>query len=337
MSVLTLTTPDDFHVHFREDQMLRDVAKYTSARFARALVMPNTKKPILTGHDAAIYRSEIVQITGVGFRPLMTIKLVNQTTPAVIDHAHGLGVVAGKLYPEGVTTNSEDGVRGLENLWEVFAAMEEKKMVLCLHGESPGVFCMDREAAFLSDLSKISEAFPDLKIVLEHVTTRAAVHAVLELPNVAATITAHHLLLTLDDVIGGLIDPHSFCKPIAKTPDDRKALIEAATSGSPKFFFGSDSAPHLRGLKECSGGCAGIFSAPCALEVLATIFEAENKIEYLNHFVSEFGARFYGLQPNAGHIYLHQEMWIVPCEIAGIVPFMAGKKIFWKFRDWTSY
>lgn len=337
MREIIIRAPDDMHVHLREGDMLRNVLRYTADVFPRGLVMPNTSPPVLTGVDAVRYREQILGVDP-RFVPLMTIKLTPQTMPRIIEDARMLGVTAGKLYPEGVTTNSEDGVRELRAMTPVFEAMQESGMVLSLHGERVGVFCMDRETAFLEDLWRITTEFPKLKVVLEHVTTAKAVQAVFGMPDrVAATITAHHLVLTLDDVVGGMLDPHAFCKPIAKTPMDRFALRMAAVhsraSYRGKFFFGSDTAPHLRGRKECSSGCAGVFSAPCALEVLADVFEREGELDQLEFFASEAGARFYGLPLNQEVVMLSRDEWEVPSEIAGVVPFMAGRRLPWRFVD----
>jgi dihydroorotase len=336
---LVIRTPDDMHVHLREADMLRSVVGHTSDVFARALVMPNTAKPVLDGHDVAAYRHSIVRAvvnraaepSVPVFEPLMSVKLVRSTTPDVLSGARLAGAVAAKFYPEGVTTNSEDGVADIRELEPALAAMERLDMVLCLHGEVPGVFCMDREAAFLESLRWVSSSFPKLRVVLEHVTTAAAVDEVLRLPgNVAATITAHHLFHTLDDVVGGMLSPHAFCKPIAKTPKDREVLRAAATSGDPKFFFGSDSAPHGRQRKECSSGCAGVFSAPCALEALAIAFEEEYALHRLEQFVSAFGAWFYGLPLNDGTVTLSRlERKIGDEDSSGVVPLFAGRIIPW--------
>jgi len=314
---IRIRRPDDFHVHLRQGDVLRSVIGGTARVFARALVMPNLTPPVLTGKQALTYRSQIIEAALAAnvrsFEPLMTIKLVGSTTPDVIGLAAAEGVTAGKLYPEGVTTNSEDGVRDIKGLYPVFEKMQDVGMVLCLHGEVPGVFCMDREMAFLGVLEDIAHAFPRLRIVLEHVTTWGAVASVKSLPaTVVATVTPHHLVLTLDDVVGDKLQPHHFCKPIAKRESDRTALVEAVTSGNPKFFLGTDSAPHVRETKECASGCAGIFCAPVAMDVLAEVFEKEGKLERLEAFTSEFGARFYGLPLNQDYVRLVEESHEVP-------------------------
>lgn len=341
---IVIIRPDDFHVHFRDfsDQLsgacLQNVAPYTAAVFGRALVMPNTLPPILTAEDANRYKQQILEATSqFHFEPLMTIKLLKSTTAAIVREAKEAGVVACKFYPEGATTHANDleSCRSpLEVPWAL-EAMEEQGMVLCLHGEVPSVFCLQRETLFLECLTKLSTAYPKLKIVLEHITTREAVECVLSLPeNVAATITAHHLELTLDDIVGGSLDPHAFCKPIAKTPRDRDALVEAALSGSPKFFFGSDTAPHLKEDK-CHKGCAGIFSAPCAMEVVTSVFDSYRRLHRLENFTSRFGALFYELPISSGTITLTRSQWTVPGEVDGIQPYYAKEKLYWKVSQVT--
>ncbi len=337
---LVIRTPDDMHVHLREGDMLRLVVGYTSHEFARALVMPNTSRPVLDGQDVTLYRDCIVSASASNvphddhrasaFEPLMTVKLIRSTTPSVLSEARLAGAVAAKFYPEGVTTNSDDGVADIRELEVALGAMERLGMVLCLHGEMPGVFCMDREAAFLDSLRWISRSFPSLRTVLEHVTTAKAVDEVFRLPDhVGATITAHHLFHTLDDVVGGMLNPHAFCKPIAKTPADREALRVAAMSGSSKFFFGSDSAPHLVGRKECASGCAGVFSAPVALEAVAMAFDEEDELHRLENFVSVFGAKFYGLPLNSGTVTISRHAWTMNETASNLVPLFAGKTLPW--------
>ena len=324
--------PDDFHVHLRDGEMLRDIAGYTAALFGRALVMPNLTPAILTEADAEAYRSRILRAIepfGFDFEPLMTIKLTARTTPEIIGSLRR--TIAVKVYPEGVTTNSEDGVRDLSRVsGDVFRAMADKGIVLSVHAEEPSAFCLDREWRYLGRIERIAEEHPSLKMVIEHVTTCEAVGLVRDFgDNVAATITAHHLHATLDDVVGDKLRPHHFCKPIPKRPGDRAALRDAAIFGE-KFFLGTDSAPHLRGAKECSEGCAGCFTAPIALGLCATAFEEEGKLESLGEFTSERGARFYGLQPNKGEVAILRRDHRVPKDCAGIVPFWAGKDLRWK-------
>ena len=295
---------------------------------------------MLTAEDVVRYQGEILKAHGTfhdskerAFEPLMTIQVVPGTTPQTIDKARRAGVVAGKVYPLGVTTNSENGVSDFDALDPVFEAMQEVGMVLSLHGESPDptVFCLDREVEFLPIIVTIRSKFPRLKIVLEHVTTARAVGFIRLCPEgVAATITVHHLFLTLNDVIGGMLQPHHFCKPVAKRPQDRDALMEAALSGSPKFFLGTDSAPHLKEEKECDAGCAGIYTAPVALPLLTQFFETNGALGRLEDFVSRFGARFYGLPLNDGMVRLIRQPWTVPHDCGGIVPFQAGQSLAWQ-------
>lgn len=333
MQELTIARPDDFHLHLREWGDLHYTLEHTAMAFGRALVMPNLKCPVLTAEDVWRYRHQILGAARKkgfpGFIPLMTIQIVDATTPKIIQRAHEAGVIAGKLYPAGVTTNSANGVRRIDDLAPVFEEMQRLGMRLCLHGETPEIFTLDREEHFLVALANLAHAFPRLRIVLEHLSTAAAVHAVRELPDqVAATITAHHLMLTLDDVFGR---PHHYCKPVPKRPEDRQALIEAATSGHPKFFFGSDSAPHTARKKLSAQGCAGVFSAPVALPLLAAIFEQHGALEWLEKFVAVNGACFYELPMNQGEVRLVKEAWTVPeCVPLDYIPFMAGETLPWR-------
>jgi dihydroorotase len=334
MNRLEIRRPDDFHAHVRQGPLLAQAVPMSND-FGRVLVMPNTVPHVLTAADAKAYREAIVD-AGASFEPLMTISIAPSTTPEIVREASVHGVVAGKLYPDGVTTNSEGGVRDLADLEPVFRAMEECGLVLCLHGETPGVFVLDREAAFVeTTLPWLVTSFPGLRIVLEHVTTAQAVDAVRAGPaHVGATITVHHLAITLDDVIGDRLEPHNFCKPVAKRPDDRAALVDAATSGDPAFFLGTDSAPHLQEAKECSGGAAGVFTAPLALAVLAEIFEARGALDRLEGFTSVHGADFYGLSPSEETVELVRHAWDVPASIDGLVPFRAGRTLGWQIvRD----
>jgi len=338
-STIELTMPNDMHLHLRQDEVLRVVLPHTTRQFGRALIMPNTKPAILTATDVDRYRREILAASAdPNFEPLMTIQILESTTREIVREAYVHGATAGKVYPDGVTTNSEGGVTDFSSLYPALEEMEKTGMVLCLHGEVPGkdVFCLDREAQFLTTLEQLASDFPALKIVLEHVTTNEAVKIIETLPsNVAATITVHHLFLTLNDVVGGFIQPHHFCKPIAKRPDDREALLKAAMSGNPKFFLGTDSAPHTVESKECSGGCAGIFTAPVALPLLASLFEQHGSLHRLEGFTSTFGCSFYGLPQNERRITLKKQNWNVPHCIKGeekieVVPFMSGETISWQ-------
>lgn len=325
-----LRRPDDFHVHLRQDTDLGCYAREAGRVFARVLVMPNLVPPIVAGEDVARYRAAIVE-AAPSLQPLMAFKLLPRHTPAQLEGLKKAGAVAGKVYPEGVTTNSEDGITDLRQIWPILPALEELGLVVCCHGEKPGVFSLDREERFLDEFAETVAKFPGVRFVLEHVSTAAAVEAITSLgPNAAATITLHHLEITLDDVIGGNLKPHLFCKPIAKRPHDREALREAAFSGSPKFFFGSDSAPHHKGKKECAAGCAGVYSMPVALEGLVDVFDRAGHLDRLEDFCARFGADFYGLPVNTGTVTLVREAWSVPDLVDGVVPYRAGERLPWR-------
>jgi dihydroorotase len=326
----SIRQPDDFHVHLRRGDLMHAVHPYTTRIFGRALVMPNTIPPILTADDALAYELEI-QTVAPGFRPLLAISLIPSTTEEIVREAKASGVVAGKVMLHGASTNSQDGAHRLRDLYDAFKAAQDIGLVVCVHCEDPSVFCLDRERAFLEDLQDVTRIFPNLKIVFEHITSREGVAFVRQASaNVAATITVHHLYLTTDDVIGGKIRPHSHCLPIPKRPEDREALIEAATSGDPKFFLGTDSAPHRRENKECAEGCAGVFSAPVALPALFKKFAQRKATHRFEAFVSEFGASFYGLPLNDHRITIFREDWKVADNCGGIVPFLAGETLEWK-------
>ncbi len=336
---LTIRRPDDLHVHLRQDELLGLCCYYSSMVFGRNLVMPNTDPPILTAEDAWHYKSQIINAGFSGSEPLMTIKLTDATTPDTVIKAHRWGVVAAKLYPVGVTTNSADGVTNINGLWPVFAAMQEVGMVLCLHGEHPKTSVFEREAAFLPMLGQIADAFPNLLIVLEHISTSVAADFVAGLAesgaSVAATITVHHLMMTVDDLMGGELKPHLFCKPVVKRPADKAALLMAATSGNPCFFFGSDSAPHPRRKKQSDSCSAGVFCAPVAMQALAGVFEGMGSLDKLEDFTSRFGAEFYGLPLNEGFIRLYKEPWKVESpyvygNTGKVVPFLAGQTLDWQ-------
>ncbi len=327
--------PDDFHLHVRQGALLTAVVPETARVFSRALVMPNTIPPVATAEDVERYREEIISAAGTDrFDPLLAFKISLRSGEAwnvdKLRSAAAIGLVAGKYYPQGATTNAEDGVRDSRELYPLFDMMQSAGSVLAIHGEDPDAFCLDREAQFLPQVSRIAADFPRLRIVLEHVSSRAAVDAVNGLPKrVAATITLHHLLLTLDDLIGGLIAPHNFCKPIVKTREDRDALRDAVFSGNPKFFFGSDSAPHPREAKESAHGSAGVYSAPVALPALAELFLTAGRINRLEEFVAGFGADFYELPRNTEQVTLISRKWNVPGQIAGVVPFLSGTGLGW--------
>ena len=332
----TMRMPDDFHLHLRNGAMLRAVLPHSARQFKRGLIMPNTVPAILCAWDMQKYEEEIAEAVGdSGFKTLMAIQITESTTPEMVVEAKEVGAIAGKVYPHGMTHNSENGVKNYDALFPPLGAMQECGMLALFHGESPerGVFCLDREAAFLRILTRTASSFPRLKMVMEHVTTAEAVNHVRGLGNnVAATITVHHLCLTLDDVLGDKLEPHHFCKPVAKRQEDREALLRAATSGDPQCFLGTDSAPHLKGAKECASGCAGIFTAPVAIPLLFEIFEERDAVEKLEDFCSGFGADFYGIPRNKETITLVREPWTVPEICDGVVPFRAGKEMAWKVK-----
>jgi len=333
---IVINKASDMHVHLRQNEMLHNVLPHTALQCSRALVMPNTIPPVLTADDVANYRQAIMKNlrSGEDFTPLMTFKVSPTTAASSIKELKQQGAIAGKLYPEGVTTNSEGGVTDFEALYPVYEAMQNEGLVLCLHGEMPGVFSLDRETSFLAVLEDIVSSFPDLRIVLEHATTAAAIQCVESMPeNVAATLTVHHLYLTLDDVIGDRLNPHVFCKPIAKRPEDRAALVAAAMSGKSKFFLGSDSAPHQISAKECACGAAGVYTAPVLLPALCELFDRHNKLEFLESFTSGFATDFYKLAEETQKIELVEERWTVPEEYQGVKPFLAETELRWKVAD----
>lgn len=337
---MRLIQPDDWHVHLRDGAMLARVAPDTARQFGRAIVMPNLTPPITGVEQAAEYRQRVLAATaGSGFEPLMTLYLTEATAPAEIVKAKASGFVHGvKLYPAGATTHSDAGVRDLAKCDAVFAAMEEHGMPLLVHGEvtTPLVDIFDREQVFIArHLVPLTQRFPRLRIVFEHITTRQAVDFVKSAgPNVAATITAHHLLYSRNAMFTGGIRPHFYCLPVLKREEHRWALIAAATSGNSKFFLGTDSAPHARNKKEAACGCAGIYTAHAALELYAEIFEKAQALDKLEGFASVHGAAFYGLPVNQKTVTLEKAEWRVP-EMFGegeeaIVPLRAGETLSWK-------
>jgi dihydroorotase len=332
---ITIRRPDDWHVHLRDGDMLKRVAPFTARQFARAIIMPNLAPPITTVEAANAYRDRIIAASGPGFTPLMTCYLTNETKPEELARGFEDGAwIAAKLYPAGATTNSASGVTDIRNITPALEAMQKIGMVLCVHGEvtDPQVDVFDREAAFIERvLSRIVDSFPALKIVFEHITTAEAVDFVTGSgPNVAATITPQHLIINRNAIFAGGLRPHAYCLPVAKRERHRIAVREAATLGSPKFFLGTDSAPHSRGAKESACGCAGIFNAPFALESYASVFDEDGRLDRLEAFASENGPRFYGLPLNEGLVTLERGETQVPDEIAGIVPFHAGETLRWK-------
>ena len=336
-----MTRPDDWHLHLRDGPELAAVAAFTARTFARAVVMPNLKPPVTTVDAARRYRERIMAVlpAGTAFEPLMTLYLTEGMDPAEVDRAAASGLVAGiKCYPAGATTHSDAGVTSLDRCRAVFERMEERDVVLQLHGESTGgdVDPYDRESVFIErELAPLVKRHPQLRIVLEHVTTVAGVEFVrAQGPRVAATLTPQHLLLNRGAMFAGGLRPHLYCLPLLKRERDREALIGAAASADPRFFLGTDSAPHARAAKESDCGCAGVFSAPAALELYATAFERAGGLDRLEAFASHRGADFYGLPRNAGTVTLARSAWTVPASYAfgagEIVPMCAGERLGWK-------
>ncbi len=338
---LTLTRPDDWHLHLRDGEVLRAVLPDTARRFARAIAMPNLVPPVTTTERARAYRERIRAATpaGLRFEPLMVLYLTDGTTPDEIASAAASGFVVGvKWYPAGATTHSESGVTDIRRCDAALAAMERHDLPLLIHGEvtDPAVDVFDREKVFIDrHLLPVLQRFPGLRVVFEHITTRQAAEAVLAASaRVAATITAHHLLLNRNALFTGGIRPHHYCLPVLKREEHRAALIQAATSGNPKFFLGTDSAPHARPAKEAACGCAGIYTAHAAIELYAEAFEQAGALDRLEAFASFHGADFYRLARNTERITLEKQAWRVPDEITSgpqpIVPFRAGELIQWK-------
>ena len=343
MKTLTITRPDDWHVHVRNSAILKTVLPHTARQFARAIIMPNLKPPVTTVDQALTYRDEILAAVpmGVDFTPLMTLYLTAATTEADIKKAAESEYIhAFKLYPAGATTHSDLGVADIVAAYPLFAAMEKHQIPLLIHGEVTDADCdiFDRERMFIDRyLTNIIKHFPDLRVVLEHVTTAEAVQFVESTStNVAATITPQHLLYNRNALFVGGIRPHHYCLPVLKREQHRLALVKAATSGNPKFFLGTDSAPHLTNLKESSCGCAGCFSAPIAVELYAEAFEAANALDKLEGFASFYGADFYRLPRNTDTITLEKTSWDVAASYGdngiSITPLKANETICWQVQ-----
>jgi len=341
---LTLKRPDDWHLHLRDEAAMASVLPHTARQFARAVIMPNLKPPITTTELALAYHSRILGAlpAGLNFEPLMTLYLTDRTEAKEIAQAKASGRIIGvKLYPAGATTHSDAGVSALENCFDALAAMEEHGLPLLMHGEvtDPAVDIFDREKAFIErHLIPIGERFPGLRMVLEHITTTDAVDYIRQAPgNVAATITAHHLLLNRNAMLAGGIRPHHYCLPVLKREHHRQALVEAATSGNPKFFLGTDSAPHPRHAKEAACGCAGIYTAHAAMALYAEAFEQAGALDRLEGFASIHGADFYGLPHNTGTLTLVKQSWQVPDQYPlgehTLVPLRAGEALAWAVAD----
>jgi len=331
MTEIILHEPLDMHLHLRDGEMLRTVAPLSAHSFSGALIMPNLVPPVTDGAMLRAYRQRILAAIGDEvFEPYMTLFFKPEYD---LDFLAPLAeeLTAVKLYPAGITTNSEGGVSGfdIEELRPALGALSDLGIPLCIHGETGG-FVMDREKEFVPIYEALADAFPDLTIIMEHITTAESVAALDRHPNLYATITLHHLLITLDDVAGGMLQPHLFCKPIAKRPEDREALLQAALSAHPKVMFGSDSAPHPQHAKECPGCAAGIFTAPIALPVLAELFARHGELENLQHFVGNNAQRIYGLNPPKKKVRLTDTPMRVPEKYGEVVPMFAGETIGWR-------
>jgi dihydroorotase len=339
---LTIRRPDDWHVHLRDGEMLKAVAPYTARQFARAIVMPNLVPPVTTVAAAEAYRERILAATGPGFTPLMTLYLTDDADPAEIARGHAEGVfTAAKLYPANATTNSAHGVTDIANIAPALETMQRIGMPLLIHGEvtDPQVDIFDREKVFIERIfTRLVHDFPALKMVFEHITTAdAADFVTAQGPNVAATVTPQHLHINRNALFAGGLRPHAYCLPVAKREEHRLAVRRAATSGSPKFFLGTDSAPHAVEAKESACGCAGIFNAPYAIESYAAVFEAEGALDRLEAFASENGPRFYGLPLNEERIVLERAQVEVPASLpaggSALVPFHASEVLGWRLVD----
>jgi dihydroorotase len=337
---LTLTRPDDWHLHVRDGAALQTVVPHTAAQFGRAVIMPNLKPPVTTAELALAYKSRIMAAVpqGVNFEPLMTLYLTDNLPPQEIVKAKAAGVVACKLYPAGATTNSDAGVTDLKKIYPTLEAMQKVGMLLLVHGEvtSSDIDLFDREAAFIdTQLIPLRRDFPELKIVFEHITTQDAADYVMAADGfVGATLTAHHLLYNRNAIFVGGIRPHYYCLPVLKREKHRVALLRAATSGNPRFFLGTDSAPHPAHLKEHASGCAGCYTAHAALEMYAEAFDSVGKLDQLEAFASFNGADFYGLPRNTGTITLKRELWTPPESFqfgeAELKPLRSGEALPWR-------
>jgi dihydroorotase len=344
MNEITIQTPDDWHLHFRDGDMLKETVPATARCFQRAIVMPNLVPPVTTAEMALSYKERILEArpAGSSFEPLMTLYLTNSTTPDDIREAKAKGIIAAKLYPAGATTNSDAAVSALEALYPIFETMAEEGMLLLVHGEVTDnhIDIFDREKEFIDrHMTPITQKFPQLKVVFEHITTKdAAEFVVAASDNVAATITPQHLLLNRNDLLVGGIRPHNFCLPVLKRNIHQQALRDVVATGSKKFFLGTDSAPHEKHRKESACGCAGCYSAWSALELYAQVFEELGQIEKLEGFASQYGPDFYGLPRNTTTVTLVKEEWTIPEEIIlpndnPIVPFFAGQTVSWKVKS----
>ncbi len=339
--VVTLTRPDDWHLHLRDGAVMRAVLPHSASQFARAIIMPNLDPPITNTEQALAYRTRILEAipNGSAFQPLMTVYLTDTTSPSEIVRAKESGhILAAKLYPAGATTNSNLGVTNIYKIYSVLEEMQKQGLILLLHGEvtDPEIDIFDREAVFIERvLTPVIRDFPTLRIVLEHITTQNAADYIREAPaTVAATITAHHLLYNRNAIFNGGIRPHNYCLPILKRECHRQGLIRAITSGNPKYFLGTDSAPHSRQRKETAYGCAGCYTAYAAMELYAEVFDASRALHQLESFASFNGPDFYGLPRNTGTITLYRKYTLSPDRfsfgIDDLIPFRAGEKFEWQ-------
>jgi dihydroorotase len=343
MQQLTLIRPDDWHLHLRDGALMQAVVQDTARQFSRAIVMPNLKPPVTTTEQANAYRARILAAlpAGAGFEPLMTLYLTDNTTPHEIKRARQSGIVhAVKLYPAGATTNSDAGVTDIRKAYPALEEMQRCGMPLLVHGEvtDPDVDVFDREAVFIERVMiPMLRDLPQLRVVFEHITTNDAVQFVTGAPqHIAATITVHHLLYNRNAMFSGGLRPHYYCLPVLKRELHRDALGKAATSGNPKFFLGTDSAPHVQHTKETACGCAGIYTAHAAIELYAEAFEKLNALDKLEGFASFYGADYYRLPRNTGRITLSKESWLVPERLSfgehKVVPLRAGENVAWKLN-----
>lgn len=338
--LLKITRPDDWHLHVRDGDALNTVVPHTAAQFGRAIIMPNLKPPVTTAEQALAYRDRIRAAVpaGMGFEPLMTLYLTDKLPPEEIVRAKAAGVVACKLYPAGATTNSDAGVTDLRKIYSTLEAMQREGLLLLVHGEvtSSDIDLFDREAVFIdTQLIPLRRDFPELKIVFEHITTREAAQYVQAADRfTGATITAHHLLYNRNAIFTGGIRPHYYCLPVLKRETHRQALVEVATGDNPRFFLGTDSAPHPAHLKEHATGCAGCYTAHAAIELYAEAFDRVGRLDRLEAFASFNGADFYGLPRNTGHITLKRESWTPPESFtygqAELKPLRAGEALPWR-------
>ncbi|MBT3066826.1 dihydroorotase [Rhodoferax sp. U11-2br] len=340
IQTLTLTRPDDWHLHVRDGDALATVVPHTAAQFGRAIIMPNLRPPVTTTEAALAYKARIQAAVppGVAFEPLMTLYLTDKLPADEIQRAKDAGVVAAKLYPAGATTNSDAGVTDLKKIYKTLEAMQRAGLLLLVHGEvtSSEIDLFDREAVFIDQqLIPLRRDFPELKIVFEHITTREAAQYVQESDHfLGSTLTAHHLLYNRNAIFTGGIRPHYYCLPVLKRETHRQALLAAATSGNPKFFLGTDSAPHAVHLKEHASGCAGCYTAHAAMELYAQAFDSVGALDKLEGFASFFGADFYGLPRNSGSITLQRESWTPPTSFAfgqaELKPLASGEALAWR-------